>query len=518
MLKILTPSVLQKISMKFEIENSVIASYKRLSYDAWYAFAEFVDNSTQAYFDYKKELDAEFAKTGEKLRISIEYDGANDYIVISDNSIGMNEKDLIREFKVGQPPENPNGRSKYGLGMKTAACWFGNNWTIKTKKLGESKSFEISINVNKIANHVGEVNLQPEVADSTPEEHYTVLTITDLNRKFVGRTLWKIKDFLSSIYRFDISEGIEIKWNGKALAWKGYQDELHITSDGIRFKKDFGFEVNGKEVSGWVGVLGKGHGSRRKAGFSIIQNKRVIQNGFKPTTVFGEQEDGGNDLINQRVVGELFLNKFSVSHTKDKIVWEDDEENELDKELGTYCKDAREMALTLRFKQDTNNILAKLKEEAVTVLNSEFQSSEISNYLKQVQPYPENIIATSYKKTYDRVEEENEPAMRVTIGTEGDLIHVLVYFSEKSEFDPYILTETTIKDNKLIVIINALHPHIQDMESAESLTNFIRHCVYDGVAEWKAIKLRGNIQPFTIKFLKDGLLRIPFEIESNKAV
>ena len=43
--------------MKFEIENNIISSYKRLSYDPWYAFAEFVDNSTQAYFDNKEILD-----------------------------------------------------------------------------------------------------------------------------------------------------------------------------------------------------------------------------------------------------------------------------------------------------------------------------------------------------------------------------------------------------------------------------------------------------------------------------
>jgi len=507
--------------MKFEIENTVIASYKRLSYDAWYAFAEFVDNSTQSYFDNRVLLNAEYQKTGDRLRISIDYSAVDDKIIITDNSIGMNEADLDRAFKVGQPPENPTGRSRYGLGMKTAACWFGDNWKIKTKKLGESNAFEVEIDVDSIAKKIGEVTLQPTVIESTPEKHFTTLTITNLNRKFAGRTLGKIKEFLSSIYRFDISEGIEIKWNGSTLTYQGFYDELHITSDGIKFKKDFGFEINGKAVNGWVGVLGKGYGSRKKAGFSLIQNKRVIQgcpNGYKPTSIYGEQEDGSNDLVNQRVVGELFLNKFSVSHTKDKIVWEDDEENLLDEKLGEYCKGARELALTLRFNKEPNDYLAKFKEEAVTTLASELKSSEITNYIKTVQPYPEKIIAVSFSKSSKLVREENQPAIEATIGTDGDAIHVIVFFSEKSEFEPYVLTETTIEENKVIVIINMLHPHVQEMTSADSLTNFIRHCIYDGVAEWKAIKLRGNIQPHTIKFLKDGLLRIPFEIKSNKAV
>ncbi|MFT4224219.1 ATP-binding protein [Dysgonomonas sp.] len=507
--------------MKFEIENNVIASYKRLSYDPWYAFAEFVDNSTQAYFDNRETLDEKFAETGERLRIDIRYLPNDDTIIISDNSIGMNEAGLIRAFKVGQPPENPLGRSRYGLGMKTAACWFGDNWKIKTKRLNETRAFEVEIDVDTIAKEKGEVILNLQQFEEPSDTHYTIITITNLNRKFVGRTLGKIKDFLSSIYRFDIAEGIEIYWNNNKLTYDGFDEELYITTEGVRYKKYFEFEVNGKPVNGWVGVLGKGFGSRKKAGFSLIQNRRVIQgspNGYKPVSIFGEQEDGSNDLVNQRLVGELFLNNFSVSHTKDKIVWEDDEENILDTKLGAVCSDARELALTLRYNKEPNDYLAKFKEESVTIIESELKSSEIHNYLKNIQPYPEKIIAASYGKSLNQVRESSDPIIVAKIGSDGDVITVVVYFSEKSEFEPYVLSETTIEENKVVVIINLLHPHIQEMTSADSLTNFFRHCIYDGVSEWKAIKLRGNIQPNTVKFIKDGLMRIPFEIKSNKFI
>ena len=404
--------------------------------------------------------------------------------------------------------------------MKTSACWFGNKWKISTKKLNTTKSYEIEIDVAEIAKKTGEVILKPTILDAKSDEHYTTIKITDLNRNFVGRTLWKIKDFLSSIYRFDICEGVEIKWNGVKLIWVGFDAELHITQEKIRFKKLFEFEINNKPVSGWVGVLGKGHGSRKKAGFSIIQNKRVIQNSYKPTSIFGDQEEGGNDLVNQRLVGELYLDKFAVSHTKDKIIWEANEEDLLDEKIGEFCKDARELALTLRFTKDVgdgNSNLLKYKEEAVTILTSELKSSEVKNYLMSVQPYPEKIIGASYQKTSAIVKEENQSVIQVEIGTEADTIFVNVYFNEKSEFEPYVLTETTIEDNKVIVIINSLHPHVHEMQSPDAMTNFLRHCIYDGVAEWKAIKLRGSIQPFTIKFLKDGLLRIPFQIKSNKS-
>lgn len=504
--------------MKFEIENNIISSYKRLSYQPWYAFAEFVDNSTQSFIDNEVVLNEIYEKTGEKLSIIISYDKVGDKIIISDNSIGMNEEDLTRAFKVGQPPENPNGRSRYGLGMKTAACWFGNNWTVKTKKLDSDYSFTVNIDVDQIAKQTGEVDLEIIKEDSDKKEHYTVITITDLNRKFAGMTLWKIKNYLSSIYRFDLQEGTKISWNNETLSWVGFDNELHVSTDGVKFYKEFSFEIEGKPVRAWVGVLGKGFGSRRKAGFSIIQNKRVIENSYKPISIFGEQEEGGNDLINQRIVGEIFLEKFSVSHTKDKIVWESDEEDVLNQKMGEYCADAKEKARTLRFNTENNveDKLGKFKEFAVSIIESELKSSEIINYITTVEPYPEKVIHQSYANSIKSSTIDKHANINVEIGSNQNKILVSVYFSEKSEFEPYVLSETTIEDNRVIVIINLLHPHVTSMNEEESFTNFLRESIYDGVAEWKAIKLMGSIQPNTIKFLKDGLLRIPFEIRENK--
>lgn len=502
--------------MKFEIENSVIASYKRLSYDAWYAFAEFVDNSTQAYFDNREVLDRVFNNNGEKLTIEIIYDKNEDIIKIKDNSIGMDDDDLNRAFKVGQPPLNPTGRSKYGLGMKTAACWFGDNWKVRTKKLGKEKEYEVEIDVSAISKQEGEVNLNVTSSDSPKENHFTEIIITDLNRKLMGRTLGKIKDYLSSIYRIDIQSGIEIKWNGTKLFWKGYEDELYIDEKGVKAKKIFEFEINNKVVKGWAGVLGKGHGSRQKAGFSIIQSNRIIQVGFKPSTLFGEQEDGTNDLVNQRLIGELELDDFSVSHTKDKIVWESDEEELLDKKLGEYCEDMKQIAQTIRFssKADTSNLI-KYRNSTINILLKELKTNKLINYIKKVEPFPESIIKESYEKSIQTIKEDDTPSMVVNIGDEVEFVEVSIYFSEKTEVDPYILFKTTVLDNKLIVIVNMLHPYVCEISSSDILLNFVRQSVYEGVAEWKALKLRNTIQPNTIKFIKDGLLRLPFEISKN---
>ena len=121
--------------MKFVLGPEIISSYKRLSYQPWYALAEFIDNSTQAYFDNKPKLDLVYRKNNEHLIVKIELNkkGQEECLEIHDNSIGMSEDELQNAVIVGKPPKNNRGRSKYGIGLKTAACWFGDIWSIKTK-------------------------------------------------------------------------------------------------------------------------------------------------------------------------------------------------------------------------------------------------------------------------------------------------------------------------------------------------------------------------------------------------
>lgn len=84
--------------------------------------------------------------------------------------------------------------------------------------------------------------------------------------------------------------------------------------------------------------------------------------------------------------------------------------------------------------------------------------------------------------------------------------------SELSINDPYVLAEST-KDAEVIVIINSNHPHWGQLKASEGVANYLRHCVYDAIAEWQARKKTSRIDPDTIKLLKDQLLRVSLEIE-----
>ena len=48
-------------------------------------------------------------------------------------------KRFSRAFRAAARPENRKGLSEFGMGMKTAACWFSKNWIVKTKPFGEKE-------------------------------------------------------------------------------------------------------------------------------------------------------------------------------------------------------------------------------------------------------------------------------------------------------------------------------------------------------------------------------------------
>jgi hypothetical protein len=338
--------------VQLQLGPEVLRSYKRMSYTPWHALAEFVDNSTQSYFNNCEILDPTFQAAGDEgLRVSIIYDRNGEGLIrISDNAMGMTLAELEHALRLGIPPAFAEGRSRYGLGLKMAACWFGNTWSIRTSKLGEGLEHRVTVDVETVAGGAADL---PYTTTEVPEtDHYTILEIGQLNRMPHGRTVGKIKDFLRSMYRVDIREAwMRLEWQGDLLEWT--PDTAYVQArDGSHYRKDFAFDVNGKHVHGWVGVLETG--SRAKAGFSILHNNRVVKgwpNSWRPEAIFG-QVQGTNDLVNQRLTGEVHLDDFEVSTTKDGILWSGEEEQDVEKQLKEACADYREIAANRRKRDD----------------------------------------------------------------------------------------------------------------------------------------------------------------------
>ncbi|HWV99845.1 MAG TPA: ATP-binding protein [Candidatus Acidoferrum sp.] len=495
--------------MKLQLGPEIISSYKRLAYQAWYALAEFVDNSTQAYFNNRETLDAVYAKEGTKLTVEINTgkDAEGECIRIADNSIGMSERELKNAVYIGKPPLDTRGRSRYGLGLKTGASWFGDLLSIDTKKLNDTARHKITVDVPKVAS--GRLNLPHKKSDAPAGEHETTILIHKLHRRLTGRALGKAKNYLSSLYRRDISDGVLIlKINGEVLSWDADVDKrLLVRRDGTKAKKNFRFKVGKKQVYGWAGVLEKG--SRRSAGFSIIQANRVITgwpDSYRPETLYGSQEGGSNDLVNQRLFGELVLEGFDVSHTKDQILFEDGEQEDLEAKLKKHLSDLRQLALTHRKEADERIKRATdtQRNAALNVLEHEIKSHPVQTFFQTFELPADSLIKKTNEALKDAVVSKADPDADIKIGTTTIRLYLA---RDLSPNDPYVIIESTKSKTSVIVIINVNHPHWAELSKEESILNFIRHCTYDGVAEHKAFFVNGKIEPDTVKLIKDNLLR-----------
>lgn len=509
------------MTMQLVIGPEAISSYQRLSYTPWHAIAEYVDNSTQSYLDNKDVLDAQLKKEGQDFQVSIVYEpnDGNGMMRVSDNAMGMSYAELERALHIALPPANRKGRSRYGMGMKTASFWIGKKWSIKTKKLGETVAHEVIVDVDQITSGNNMNLVYRPTPNQNPEKHYTLVEVSEHYRKFQGRTLGKIADFLRSIYRKDLeAKQMRLIWRGQELSWESWDNRLMRAADGSLYKKDILFDVNGSVIMGWVGILKQGEGGRLEAGFSVIQAKRVIHGwpeAWRPTSIFGPFAT--NDLVNQRLVGELELDGFDVSHTKDEILWRGEEEEEVEKKLKEIVEDYRSIALRRRGGTDQRGPAEADVNIAVNEFEKELASSELVDQINVNIVPPQQALIASRQKVIESIEKTRTATIQQVIHTTPPLTIKIFLGSDLSERDAYVYQEST-RPSEVIVTVNQNHPFwVTQLRGAEAVLEYLRQCTYDALAEWQAGSKLARFDADTIKWLKDGLLRLPMDIERHQA-
>ena len=111
---------------------SVLSVLSHLNYRPWFALAEFVDNAIQSFIDQRVQLSS-LDNEDCKLRVAIEIDTDDSgRITIRDNAAGIAAADFPRAFRPAQLPPNRTGLCEFGMGMKSAACWFAPKWSVRT--------------------------------------------------------------------------------------------------------------------------------------------------------------------------------------------------------------------------------------------------------------------------------------------------------------------------------------------------------------------------------------------------
>lgn len=313
---------------------AILSVLQHLNYKPWFAISEFVDNSLQSFLDYK---DAILAIEGRdfRLRVEIEIDPAEDgRIIIRDNAAGIHQADYARAFRPAALPMNQNGLCEFGMGMKSAACWFADNWTVRTSALGEYAERAVTFDVNSIVQDSLE-ELVVNTRGTKPEVHFTEITLSKLHKAPYGRTLGKIKEHLASIYRIYLrDQTLELCFDGDLLSFPStpilnapyFKDPSGTV---VEWRKDIDFDFGlGMRVKG-VAAL-RERASTTHAGFALFRRNRLVQGSadesYRPELIFSKP----NSYAYQRLFGELELEGFEISHTKDGFRWDENEEEFLE--------------------------------------------------------------------------------------------------------------------------------------------------------------------------------------------
>ena len=400
--------------------SGVYATYKRLSYQPWTAIAEFVDNSTQSFYDHKAELMA--IKYAKGLRVTINYieDAVNgDRLEIVDDAFGMEWHDFQRAVILDRPPQNTNGRNEFGMGLKTAACWFGSLWSVESTQLNSRMKYYAEIDVDNLGKYkTEEIEVKEDFVSA--KEHGTKIVIRNLNKKIVGpRTIGKVRELLSSIYREDIRSGlVQIFYNGTLLQYKE-APVFEETVDGQTkvWKKEIQFSVNYGEkllgVRGFVAI--RIPGSLKEGGFTLLRRGRVIVGGpnenYRPNELFGD----ANSYTWQRMYGELHMDDWPVTQAKDGFDWHNSGlEEAFIEQLETITQDYRRKAESIRVRERINT-----QEIARTTAEGLSQSGGLENVKAQVVNSPASGLPTP-KPEQNAQQASDTEEQEVQINSEND--------------------------------------------------------------------------------------------------
>ena len=396
-------------SIDIRPEVSVLGVFRHLNYRPWFAAAEFVDNAIQSFQDHQRELTT-VAGTTPQLLVNVKIDTSDEgFIQVSDNAAGIYRDEWARALRPADPPPDTSGLAEFGMGMKTAAAWFGRQLTVRSTAFGEPVRREITLDFNEIVERRLET-VRPETLPAPVEEHGTTVIVSGLHRPPYTKTISKIRDHLTSIYRMFLrDDSLQLTFqHGTSPKQSLIVEEVEIL-EGPRFddlgvhrrwSKPIDFDFGGGlRAHGFIAI--RAVGSTSKAGLALFRRKRLIEGSgdetYRPRVIFG----ASTTYEYQRLFGELTLEGFDISHTKDGFRWDEHEEpfvdllrEYVDAEPLPLIRQARRYRAGAVHSPDSN-----LREEAqnaatgtATVLGREFRRSGVDTLTPAESTLPDDLL------------------------------------------------------------------------------------------------------------------------------
>jgi hypothetical protein len=485
--------------------------FKNLTFKAWYALGEFVDNSITSAIQNIDQLQNAYGQDY-SLSVSISFDSVKNCLTVDDNAAGIQILDMARALKTSEPPlDTSKGLSLHGVGMKAAGFWWGERIEIETHPLGESTGWKVSLDLREIDESDNEIVQAFEIPHRGTSG--TTVRIQRLwNGVPKGRTPAAIRAFLPSIYRsflgirpsvegttfapaLDSGVNLKLLYNGEQLFYRPVQllrEKFWPNVDGpadgaepIAWQDDVVLELaTGQIVIGWVGLLDTM--SRDRAGFALQYRGKSIagiaanseddlggvsfeRGAYKPRKIFGQP----GSYPDQSIVGEFDLSDFGKSITTDSVTWTSEEEDAFVDAVYKFMRNPQK-----DFIAQANNLRRRKKPQSTIESDQSAIEREITSFSEaltdarighgDVEEPSTSEHEDSHRVIFE-IENENseiEESQSFPIhDSEGHIHSLSISYSHRPDDKFLEIVENAALGHKLV--INAAHRTLADLAPIE---------------------------------------------------
>lgn len=441
-----------------EIGQNVYSTFESLSNSVSNVLAEFIDNAIQSYRDNKEVLQANNPSYVLHIDIRINWnldsEARANSIIIRDNAAGINEVKYVDAFKPAIKPEDSTGLNEFGMGLKTAACWLGDTWSVVSKAYGEDDERTLIFDRNEVTeNNLRELPVSSKKVDNT--EHYTIVSISDLTSNApLHKNAIKIKDELASIYRkFLRTKELYLTFCDEIVEYKEPEvlyAPFHSTPDQapILWKKEINVSFRKYKATGFIGLLKTMSGTQN--GVVLLRRGRVIlgadYNGrYHNRALCGQT---GSPRY-KRLFGELELEGFNVSFNKNDIRDKDNLDALLEAIVGElHTRDFDLIGQGDKYREDQTR---KAVDKIVKTFNNQPKSGK-----KPIEISSEETDHTPTESTPSKDDILNKYDQSFIVdGVEYGLS--VQFIKTPNNYDIFWLDTSKSEENQLICNINVSH-------------------------------------------------------------
>lgn len=463
----------QTVSIK--IEANMYRRFSDIANTPSHVLAEFVDNALQSYRDNKLALEA--LDSDYKMQVHIDFlfddDGTSNGVEITDNAGGIGIKRFVTAFQPAKRPDNMEGLNEFGMGLKTAACWLGEEWCVETTALDETELRTVNFCLSDVCrDDLSELPVKISSVDAST--HFTKIRISSPTSNMPSkRSLTKISADLSSIYRVSFRNGeFELYLQGNKITFEDYpvleMPYVHNPEGGpIYWKKEVEAVIGPYKAKGFIGILRDIKQGRN--GFVILRRGRVVVGTESEHRFFPHFMGSPGTFRYKRIFGEIEVEGFNVSFNKNDIADRENLDALLDvlrdqikspdfdmlKQADDYRVSSKKEVLTIIRKHNTS---PKVKKTPVTLTSVVAATTDEGNKETMVPI----VSSTDKEHVYEDIfhVDDAKYTLRVEFCEGGSELFV----NDMSDIE---------KDGVLKCKINMNHPFFENIDEKKSASSVV---------------------------------------------